>query len=309
MLFCGNSPQKFMNTPLEIPGIARLVTGLGGLPRYEITTPLAEAHIYLHGAHVAHYAPAGQPPLLFISEQSWFQPGKPIRGGVPVIFPWFGPRQGHPDAPAHGFARTRSWTAESIVPQPGGEVVVTLRLEPDEPTRALWGEPGDWILRHRITIGATLVMELEIENRGSTPLRCEEALHTYFRVGDIRNVAVHGLEGAEYYDKADGMRRKRQNEAPIGFSGETVRIYTNTTGPTVIDDPGLHRRIVVEKSGSHSTIVWNPWSDTAREVADFGDEEWTGMVCVETGNVADDALEIAPGTRHITRTVLRSVPR
>ena len=297
-----------MDSSLEIPGIARLATGPGGLPRYEITTPLAQAHISLHGAHVTHFAPAGQRPVLFISAQSGFQAGKAIRGGVPVIFPWFGARLGHPDAPAHGFARTRSWTAESLVQQPGGEVVLTLRLEPDETTRTLWGEPNDWALRHRVTIGAALTMELEIENRGAAPFRCEEALHTYFSVSEVGAIQVRGLEGAEYYDKADGMRRKRQGSAPIEFTGETDRTYIHTAGKCSIDDPKWHRKIVIEKTNSDSTVVWNPWIEKAQGMADFGDDEWHGMVCVETGNVADNRLEISPGARHITRTVVRCEP-
>jgi len=294
-----------MDTSLEIPGIARLATGPGGLPRYEITTPLAEAHIYLHGAHVTHFAPAGQRPVLFMSAQSWFQAGKPIRGGVPVIFPWFGPRQGHTEAPAHGFARTRSWTPESIRQQPDGSVVVTLRLEPDAETRALWGEPHEWVLRHRITVGAALTMELEIENRGAASFRCEEALHTYFSVSDVAAIQIHGLENAEYYDKADGMRRKRQENEPIRFAAETDRTYIHTASQCAIDDPGLHRRIVIEKTHSDSTIVWNPWIAKAQAMPDFGDSEWPAMVCVESGNVADNALEIAPGVRRVTQTVLR----
>jgi len=297
-----------MNASLEIPGIVRLATGPGGLPRYEITTPLAEAHIYLHGAHVAHFAPAGQAPVLFMSAQSWFKGGKAIRGGVPVLFPWFGPREGHPDAPAHGFARTRSWTAESIRQQPDGTVVVILRLEPDVETRAIWGEPHDWCLRYRITVGTSLGLELEIENRGEHPFQCEEALHTYFSVSDIGAVTVRGLENAEYYDKADGMRRKRQGSEPIRFSQETVRIFVNTGAACAIEDPGLRRRIVVEKTGSESTIVWNPWNEQAKAFADFGDDEWRGMVCVETGNVAENIVEISPGQRRVTQTVLRCEP-
>ena len=297
-----------MDTPLEIPGIARLLPGSGGLPCYEVITPRAQAHIYLHGAHVTHFAPAGQAPVLFMSARSHFQPSRPIRGGVPVIFPWFGPRAGHADSPAHGFARTRAWTPESLVQQPSGEVVLTLRLEPDADSRALWGEPSDWVLRHRITIGTTLTMELEVENRGTQHLRCEEALHTYFSVSDVSAIQVHGLEGAEYYDKADGMARKRPDRASIRFTQETDRTYIHTTATCVIEDPGLRRRIVVEKACSQSTIVWNPWIAKARAMADYGDDEWPGMVCVETGNVADNTLEIAPGARHITQTVLRLEP-
>jgi len=298
-----------MDTSLEIPGRARLVTSPGGLPRYEIATPLAQAHIYLHGAHVARFVPEGQAPLLFTSAKSWFDPAKPIRGGVPVIFPWFGPRQGHPDAPAHGFARLRTWTPESLVQEPDGAIVLTLRLEPDAGTRLLWGEPHDWVLRHRLTIATALTMELEIENRGTAPLRCEEALHTYFHVSDVRNISIQGLENTEYYDKADGMRRKRQDTAPILFAAETDRTYIHTAAACVIDDPGLNRRILVHKEHSSSTIVWNPWTAKAQAMPDFGDDEWPGMVCVETGNVADNTLEIAPGARHVTRTILRAESR
>jgi len=294
-----------MDASFEIPGIVRLATGPGGLPRYEITTPLGQAHVYLHGAHVSHFAPAGQRPVLFMSAQSWFQEGKPIRGGVPVIFPWFGPRQGHPEAPAHGFVRTRAWTTESICQQPDGNVVLVLRHESDAETRALWGEPHDWVLRHRITVGTALVMEMEIENRGATPFRCEEALHTYFSVSEVGAIHVHGLENAEYYDKADGLRRKRQDSEPIRFTGETDRAYVNTAAACVIDDPGWRRRILVEKAESDSTVVWNPWIAKAQSMPDFGDDEWPGMVCVESGNVADNTLEIAPGGKHVTRTQVR----
>lgn len=295
--------KKRMETSLEIPGVAQLTTGPGGLPRYEIRTPLAEAHIYLHGAHVAHFVPAGQAPLLFLSSQSQYRAGAPIRGGVPVIFPWFGPREGFP---SHGFARKLAWAAESIQQQPGGEVVITLRLEPDQVTGPQ--APGNWVLRHRITVGSVLGMELDIENRGGAPFRCQEALHSYFLVQDIHAVRVHGLEGAQYYDALDQKRLKRQPGEPISFTGELDRTYINTQAACVIEDPGLKRRIFVEKSGSLSTVVWNPWIAKSRAMADFGDDEWPQMVCVETGNIADNTLEIAPGQRHLSRTSLRTEP-
>ena len=186
--------------------------------------------------------------------------------------------------------------------------MLTLRLESDAQTRALWGEPHEWVLRHRITVGAALTMELEIENRGTTPFRCEEALHTYFRVSDVGAIQVRGLENAEYYDRADGMRRKRQDNEPIRFAAETDRTYVNTTSACAIEDAGFQRRIVVEKTHSDSTVVWNPWIAKAKAMQDFGDGEWPFMVCVETGNVAENALEISPGARRVTQTVLRCEP-
>jgi len=287
--------------PLEIPGMARLVTGLGGLPRYEITTPGGQAHIYLHGAHVTHFAPIGQKEVLFMSKKSHFAPGQPIRGGIPVIFPWFGPREG---SPQHGFARTRSWTPEAIGQQPDGSVTLTLRLESDAETQAIWGQPHQWVLHYRITVGAKLTLELEIENRGSAPFRCEEALHTYFQVSDVRQIEVRGLEGASYYDKCAAMQRKVQDQEPTRFNEETDRSYVNTAQNCGISDSGWQRRIVIEKTDSDSTVVWNPWIEKATKMSDYGDTEWPLMVCVETGNLADNTLRIGPGQRHITRTVL-----
>lgn len=288
---------------LEIPGIARLAPGQGGLPRYEITTPGGEAHIYLYGAHVTHFAPTGQKELIFLSKESHFEPGKAIRGGVPVIFPWFGLRE---NAPQHGFVRTQNWTPELLTQLPDGSVTLTLRLDSNAETLAIWGEPHTWTLRHRITVGATLTLELEIENRGTAPFRCEEALHTYFQIGDVRQTQVSGLEGAEYYDKIDSMRRKRQGSDPIRFGAdETTQFYTNNTQTCVIIDPVEQRRIFVAKTNSASTMVWTPMSVTAQKIPDMGDNEWPNMVCVETGNVIDDTLTLAPGQRHSTRTILR----
>lgn len=289
--------------PLELPGLARLATGSGGLPRYEITTPEGEAHVYLHGAHVTHFAPAGKRPVLFMSEASRFEPGFPIRGGIPIVFPWFGLREG---LPQHGFARTRSWTPESLVHQADGRVALTLSLKPDAETEAIWTEPNRWALSYRVIVGPELALELAIENRGLTPFRCEEALHTYFQVGDVRQIEVRGLENAPYHDKDDGMKPKRRGPDPERFvEAETTHLYMNTTATAEIVDPVERRRIVVEKENCRSTVVWTPMSERAKAISDLGDGEWPFLVCVETGNVFDDTLEIAPGQRHVSRTVLR----
>lgn len=142
-----------------------------------------QGHVYLHGAHVTHYRPAGQRPLLFLSERSRFATGKAIRGGVPVIFPWFGARAGHSEAPDHGFARTREWAVESVEPASDGSVAVTLALEADDATRPTW--PHEFRVRHRVVFGERLEMTLEVENRSGHAFDFEEALHTYVLVGDV----------------------------------------------------------------------------------------------------------------------------
>ena len=237
-----------------------------------------------------------------MSAASHFARAKPIRGGVPVIFPWFGGRAGHPEAPAHGFARTLPWQIEALSSSDGRTVSVVLRLEGNDTTRALW--PHDFVLRHRVSIGAQLEMMLEVQNISSAPFQFEEALHTYLAVSDVRTIAVTGLADTTYLDKVDSAQRKQQDSAPVRIIGETDRVYLNTRAACQFDDPGLQRRIVVTKTGSDTTVLWNPWIAKAKAMADFGNDEWSEMVCIETANAADNAITLAPGATHrMTATI------
>ena len=155
-----------------------------------------------------------------------------------------------------------------------------------------------------MTVDARLRLELAVRNTGTAPMVFEEALHTYFSVGDARRVAIHGLEGAPYFDKAEAFARKPGEAAPIAITRETDRVYPGARGTVTIDDPIEARHIAVEKTGSASTVVWNPWVEKAKGMSDFGDDEWTEMVCVETANAGDDAVTVAPGETHtMTATI------
>jgi D-hexose-6-phosphate mutarotase len=286
----------------EIPDRVIIERGVSGLPRLAITTPLASAHIYLHGAHVTHYQPVGAAPILFLSQSSLFAPDKAVRGGVPVIFPWFGPRASQAGSPMHGFARTAEWEIEELDCAEDEAVTLTLRLTANDATRAQW--PHAFLLRHRITIGAQLKMALEVENICPTPFAFEEALHTYLAVSDVREVAVTGLSETEFIDKADRLQRKRQREEMLRITGETDRVYLNTRSACFLHDPGLRRRITIEKSGSDTTVVWNPWIAKAAAMADFGDDEWTRMLCIETANSGENAVTLSPGATHLMEAVI-----
>ena len=147
-------------------------------------------------------------------------------------------------------------------------------------------------------------MALEVTNPGPDAFTFEEALHTYFAVRDVRNVTVTGLERTDYLDKVTGFDRKTQGSDPIRFTGETDRVYLNTTADCVIDDPGARRRIAIRKTGSDATVVWNPWIAKARAMPDFGDDEWPEMVCVETCNVNVHARTLAPGASHTMTAII-----
>jgi D-hexose-6-phosphate mutarotase len=282
-----------------LPDGVRIERGSGGLDRLVIEAAEAIAHVYLHGAHVTHFQPRGTPPVLFLSCESRFDggmPGKAIRGGVPLCFPWFGPKLGDAAAPAHGFARLLAWEVDDVTRDDAGRVRARLHLSANDYTRRFF--PHDFAASLWVTVDARLHLELIVRNAGRTPMAIEEAFHAYFAVSDVRRVSIHGLEGAPYVDKTDAFARKPGEASPLVIARATDRVYPGARGAVTIEDPGWARRIVITKKQSATTVVWNPWIENAKSMADFGDNEWTEMACVETANAMDDALTIAAGEQH-----------
>lgn len=286
---------------LEIPGTAEIVEGNGGLPKVRVTSGKATGEIYLLGANVTSWKPAGREEVFFVSSQSRWEDGRAIRGGVPVCFPWFGGKADDAKAPAHGFVRTKAWQLESIA-RAGDGVTVSMFTESNEDRKKWW--PADFRLAYRATFDSELSLELEVTNLGETPLRFEEALHAYHRVGDIEKVRVRGLDTVHYLDKTDSNQTKTQ-QGEIAIVSETDRVYLDTRDAIELDDPALKRRIRVTKENSRTTVVWNPWIDRAHSLADFADDEWKRMICIETSNVSDYSVDLAPGQQHKMKTVVR----
>ena len=205
----------------EIPGIARIVEGNGGLPKVSVSSPEAAGEMYLHGAHVTSWKPAGGEEVLFLSSRARWEDGRAIRGGVPVCFPWFGDKADDPKAPAHGFVRLKTWQLESIA-RAGSTVTVSMFTESDENTQKWW--PAEFRLVHRATFARELSLELEMTNTGRTPLCFEEALHAYHRVGSIEAARVRGLDTVHYLDKTDSDREKVQQGAIVSRFGNRSRV-------------------------------------------------------------------------------------
>src|ERR1700677_538062 len=271
---------------LEIPGRVLFSEGSGELPRLEINTPWSTAEIYLHGAHVTHFKQKDQPPVLFMSQLSRFSAATAIRGGIPVIFPWFGSREGES---AHGFARTQSWELREVSQASTGEVVLRLSL-PDSPSAALFPK---FTADYWVTVGKTLTARLDVANGSlDQDFTFENCLHSYFHVGDIAAISITGWKGADYLDKTAHFSRKTERAEHIKIVQETDRIYLDTSSPLEIHDSKLGRRIRLEKTGSLSTVVWNPWVEKAEQMPDFGGEEFHQMVCDESGNVGDNRLTL-----------------
>lgn len=281
----------------DLPPSVTLADGEGGLPVLRVSTALGSGEVYLHGAHVSAWRPAGADPVIFLSREAQFRPGAAIRGGVPLCFPWFGAGRSPGLAPAHGFARTAPWRLVAVSDD-AGTVRLTLALTHEDVAGAPGADrwPARFEARYAVTVGAGLTLALTVRNLGDDAVSFEEALHTYLAVADVRTTVVDGLEGARYLDKThpgdDGSSRQH---GPLTLAGETDRVY-RTGAPLTVRDGA--RTLVITPSGAASTVVWNPWADKAAAMADLGDAEWTGMICVETANVLEDAVVLEPGATH-----------
>jgi glucose-6-phosphate 1-epimerase len=283
-----------------IPGVARVSEGNGGLPRVLISGPFSDGEIYLHGAHVTSWKPAGKDEVLFLSTKTHWQEGQAIRGGIPICFPWFRAKADDPHAPAHGFVRTKTWQLESIAQSEGG-VVVTMFTENDEQGRRWW--PGQFHLEHRVTFGSELTLELICTNIGTTSLRFEEALHTYNRVADVGRVRLQGLDSVRFLDNTDSNKEKLQRDGVV-IASQTDNAYLDTRAPVDLSDADMGRRIRLTKVDSLTTVVWNPWREAAAGLRDLGDGEWKQFLCVEASNILAAAIHLAPGQQHKMTAVL-----
>jgi glucose-6-phosphate 1-epimerase len=292
-----------LNSRFAIPGKLQFETGTGGLTRAVISTALASGHVYLHGAHVTHYQARDQQAILFLSSKSEFTAKKAIRGGVPICFPWFGPGKDDKAPVFHGFARTLPWNVASTG-SAENTVELTLSLSSDNETRAIW--PFEFQARYTASFGSRLQLALEISNKGSHAFEFEEALHTYFRIADIRRAQISGLERTQYLDKSRDMKTFSQGEKPVTFTEETDRIYLRTGAMCVAHDPAGGRNIVIGNRSSSTTVVWNPWSEKGNAMADMGQGEWTQMLCIETCNVKDAAITLQPGQSHTMTAIIGS---
>ena len=292
-----------LNERFALPGRLEFVAGPGGMPHARMQAGRYGCEVALHGGHVVQYGAAGEPPILWVSRQAVYAPGKAIRGGIPVCWPWFGPHPSDPAKPAHGFARTRPWQAIGSG-ETGDGVWLRLGLQSDETTLALW--PHQFQLELTITVGPQLDLALTAHNPGDAPFSFGGALHSYFTVADVTQASVEGLEGARYIDQLTGEERRQ--EGPVTVADEVDRVYFDPGPSCAIRDPLLGRRITVTKAGSGTTVVWNPWREKAARLADFADDEYPGMLCVETALALGDRVTLAPGASHTLRATIAAEP-
>ena len=297
-----------LNESFGLPGVLAFDEH-DGLPRAQVTLPTCAATVYLHGAHLTHWQPAGQEPVLFLSPRSDFAVGKAIRGGVPICFPWFGNGISGRQKPSHGFARLEGWTF-AFAALAGDNLHLTFTLAPSDESRSL-GYP-DFRAAYEIVFGGdggrSLTLRLTVAHSGKQPMQFEEALHTYFNVGDVCEAAVTGLESATYLDKTDGARSKQAPADPLRFRKQTDSVFPDNRAEIGIEDHHHKRTLTIAKQGSATTVVWNPFPEASATVADLLPDSWKHFLCVEAANTGADAITLAPNQSHTIEARIASVP-
>jgi glucose-6-phosphate 1-epimerase len=269
--------------------------GDGGLPFIRIENQAARAKICLLGATVLDYQPLGAEPVLWTSPNSRFEVGTPIRGGIPVCWPWFG-QSATPGLPAHGFVRTLLWEVSRVEEGSAERTLVELACHESAETLKLW--PHEFTLKLRVLVGKELRLELETINRGAQEFGFSAALHTYFAISDIENIQIDGLENTPFLSKVHNFKQFVQ-AGPIRIDQQVDRVYLDTVAACTIHDSGSKRHILIEKEGSRTTVVWNPWAKLAAEMADLGPEAYRKYVCVETVVGPQEDMKLAAGGTHV----------
>ena len=290
-----------LNDNFGIAGQLEFIHDAGGMIMIQINNIHAQASIALQGAHVIHFHPSGEQPVVWLSPAAKLVQGKSIRGGIPICWPWFGAHASEPAFPAHGFARTCLWQVAASKTLQDGSTQITFELPQNSIPLALWPHPCK--AKYVVIVGKTLTVELITENTGNTSFKIGEALHTYFNISDVDALRITGMEGCTYLDKVGAAETRTQHGA-IQIASEVDRIYIDTEADCLIEDAGLKRRIRIAKSGSRSNVVWNPWIDKSARMGDFGSATgYRGMVCVESANAADNQVTVSPGESHSLRVV------
>jgi glucose-6-phosphate 1-epimerase len=265
-----------------------------GLAVVELTTASSTTVVAQQGAQVLSFVPRGGRDWLWVSERARWGAGVALRGGIPICFPWFGPDPTARGLPAHGFARTKSWRLAAVTQLEGERVRADFALDADEQTLALY--PHLFEARLAVIAGEDLMLVFEVGNPGEAPLSFEIALHTYFAIADVTQIAVEGLARATFVDKVAGGASRIQGEDLLRISGEIDRVY-DTAAPVTLLDPG-ERPLKIQSSGAGSTVVWNPAPAKTATLSDVTPEGYRRFVCIESGAIGARRITVVPGGRH-----------
>ncbi len=247
---------------------------------------LAECKIALWGGNLVSYRPKSEEHDIFwLGELNKFDNVQAIRGGVPVCWPRFAEEKLNDNLPRHGFARLSNWNLQNVNVAED-KIEAELSLVPD--------------IKYNLNLSARLLIKitdkleycLETSNDGDEKFAFSEALHAYFNVSSIDDIEIKGLAGHGYKNSLDGNFYELEKDLKI--RGEIDSIFMNQNQPIKIIDSGFNRIISIEKTGSETTVVWNP----AKDLAEMSDGQYKTFVCVEPSNVGKHFIKLAPREKH-----------
>lgn len=299
MFLSGKAAQAADAAGLRIVGSRELYPALHGegekgLPLLVVENQRGRAVIALMGAHLMSFQPKGGQEMLWLSPKTALKTGVPIRGGIPLCLPWFGPNTD--GGPQHGFARISEWALIDAEALADGRSRVVLEFAGDETFCPQW--PHAFRFQLEVTVGSEVELALTAENRSAKAAPLSFAFHTYFAVDDVAKAEVKGLEGATCLDKMDNFAKKQQQGA-VQLTNTTDRIYLDVVKSQTVEAGQAKYTITSEAA---CAVVWNAWTND-KNIADIGEGNHKGYLCVERGDVAERAVVLDPGmsyTAHMT---------
>lgn len=254
----------------------------------------ASAKVLLYGATVISWKIQDR-ELLWLSEASALDGSKAVRGGIPLVFPVFGPPPAGTAVEKlaqHGFARTSKWNLLGRVEEETEDdksIRVDFGLSTDnldDETKAKW--PYEFGLIYSVTLReSTLETKMVVQNPGSAAFEFNVLFHTYLRIPDVSTIGIQGLNNLTYRDKTLGGTEHQESSDVIKITSQTDRVYKSVEGAVTVleDDKPLY---TVTKTGLDDVVLWNPYSDGAEKIGDWEPKEgYKNMVCVEAGSVAN----------------------
>lgn len=290
-----------LNKEFAIKNEIEFTTLQGGLICAQVSNEYAEATISLYGAHIISFKPRNERDLLWMSPKSDFEIGKPIRGGIPICFPWFGPHSSDSSLPMHGFARLNYWGVVETKKMSDNKTCICLGIKSNADTKKLW--PYEFKAQMEVIIGKEMEVRLNVFNTGSSSFDYSCAIHTYYNISDICNIKIEGLQGTEFFTAYDENIQIQDNKY-IEVTNEENRRHINTTADCIIHDKGYNRKILAAKKGSKSTVVWNPWSETIKKMPDLPEEGYKNYLCIEPANAFNDCITLQSEQNHITTAII-----
>ncbi|KAI3416686.1 Glucose-6-phosphate 1-epimerase [Psidium guajava] len=291
------------------PPPVKVCTGVNGLPKVLLRESRgSSAEVCLYGGQVTSWKNDHGEELLFVSSKAIFKPPKAIRGGIPICFPQFA---NHGSLEQHGFVRNRLWIVDNDpAPLPinsPSKAYVDLIFKPSDEDLKIWPHSFEFRLRVALGSGGDLMLTSRIRNTDAKPFTFTFAYHTYFSVSDISEVRVEGLETLDYLDNLQNKERFTEQGDALTFESEVDKVYLSTPTKIAILDHEKKRTFVIRKDGLPDAVVWNPWDKKAKAMADFGDDEYKHMLCVEPASI-EKPITLKPGEEWRGRQELSAVP-